>query len=78
VAHVVRENVQRDVRNRFEDLAVAQAGGASARQVRIAEFPALNDDATREFKDGIGARVGRAGANRIIDFSLISARFQRL
>ena len=76
VAHVVLENVQCDVGDRLDDFAVAQTAGTGAREVCVGEFTTLDDDAAREFEDGIGSGVGRARANRVVDFSLIQSDFR--
>jgi len=77
VAYVVLENVERYVGDRLDDFTVTQTDGGGAREIRIREFTALNHDAAREFEDGIGSRVGRARANRIVDFGLIQSDFRR-
>src|ERR1700736_1103452 len=64
VTHVVLEDVQCDVGDRLDDLAVTQAAGSSVREVRVGEFATLNYDAAREFENGIGSGIGRARANR--------------
>jgi hypothetical protein len=76
VAHVILENVQRDIGDRLDDFTVTQTDGTGAREVRVREFTTLNYDAAREFEDGIGSRVGRARANRIVDFGLIQSDFR--
>jgi hypothetical protein len=76
VAHVILEDIQRYVGDRLDDFTVTQTDGTGAREVRVREFTALNDDAAREFEDGIGSRVGRARANRIVDFGLIQPDFR--
>ena len=69
VAHVVLEDVQRDVGDRLDDFTVTQTDGTGAREIRVSEFTTLNDDAAREFEDGIGSRISRARANRVVDFN---------
>src|SRR5260370_25854921 len=69
VAHVVLENVQCDVGDRLDDLAVAQAAGTRAPEVCVGEFTTLDDDAAGELEDGIGSGIGRAPPNRIVDFN---------
>ncbi|MGB6563370.1 MAG: hypothetical protein WBE69_12260, partial [Candidatus Binataceae bacterium] len=76
MAHIVLEDVQRDVGDRLDDFTVTQTEGTGAREVRVREFTTLNDDAAREFEDGIGSRVGRSRANRIVDFGLIQSDFR--
>src|ERR1700736_3897334 len=76
VAHVVLKDIQRDVGDRLDDFAVTQACNTGAREVRVGELPTLDDDAAREFQDGIGPRVGRPRANRVLDFSLIQPDFR--
>src|SRR5258708_38677023 len=76
VAHIVLEDIQRDVGDRLDDFTVTQTDGTGAREVRVRELTALNDDAAREFEDGIGSRVGRSRANRIVDFGLIQPDFR--
>ena len=76
MAHVILEDIQRDVGDRLDDFTVTQTDGTGAREIRVREFTALNDDAAREFEDGIGSRVGRARANRIVDFGLIQSDFR--
>src|ERR1700730_2624311 len=76
VAHVVLKDVQRDVGDRLDDFAVTQACNTSAREVRVGELPTLDDDAAREFQDGIGPRVGRPRANRA-SISPDSTRFSQ-
>jgi hypothetical protein len=58
VAHVVLENIERDVGDRLDDFAVGQADGAGVREVCVGEFPPLDDDIAREFEDGIGLLSG--------------------
>src|SRR5579862_1443417 len=70
VAHVILEDIQRYVSDGLDDFAVAQIGRTRAREIRVRDFSALNDDAARKFEDGIGSRVGRARANCIVDFNL--------
>src|SRR5689334_14302277 len=67
VADVVLENVQRDVGDRLDALAIAQAASPGAREVRVREFTTLDDDAAGELENGIGSGIGRAGPNRIVD-----------
>ena len=76
MAHVILEDIQRYVGDRLDDFTVTQTDGTGAREIRVREFTALNDDAAREFEDGIGSRVGRARANRIVDFGLIQSDFR--
>jgi hypothetical protein len=76
VAHIVLEDVQRDVGDRLDDFTVTQTDGTGAREIRVREFTTLNDDAAREFQDGIGPRVGRPRVNRVLDFSLIQPDFR--
>ncbi len=76
MTHVILEDVQRYVGNRLDDFTVTQTDGTGACEIRVREFTALNDDAAREFEDGIGSRVGRARANRIVDFGLIQSDFR--
>jgi hypothetical protein len=76
VAHIVLEDVQRDVGDRLDDLAVTQTYGSSVREVRVGEFATLNDDAACEFEDGIGSGIGRARANRIVDFNSTQPDFR--
>src|SRR5580658_4579447 len=75
VAHVVLENVQRDVGDRLDDFAVAHTGGTRAPKVRVGEFTTLHDDAAGELEDRIGSSVGRARPNRVIDFNLSQPDF---
>ena len=76
VAHIVLENVQRDVGDRLDDFAVAQANGTGAREIRVREFTTLDDDAAGELEDGIGPGIGRARANRVVDFGLVQSDFR--
>jgi hypothetical protein len=76
VAHVILEDIQRHVRDRLDDFTVTQTDGAGAREIRVREFTALNDDAAREFEDSIGSSVGRARANHIVDLGLIQSDFR--
>ena len=76
VAHVVLEDVQRDVGDRLDDFTVTQTDGTGAREIRVSEFTTLNDDAAREFEDGIGSRISRARANRVVDFNSTQPDFR--
>src|ERR1700731_643619 len=76
VAHVVLEDIQRYVGDRLDDLAATQTDSSSVREIRVREFTTLNDDAAREFEDGIGSRIGRARPNRIVDFDSTQSDFR--
>ena len=76
VAHIVLEDVQRDVGDRLDDFTVTQTEGTGAREVRVREFTTLNDDAAREFEDGVGSGVARSRASCIVDFGLIQSNFR--
>jgi phosphoglycolate phosphatase-like HAD superfamily hydrolase len=39
MVHVVLENVEHEVGDRLDDLAVGQAAGTGAREVRVGNFP---------------------------------------
>ena len=54
---VITEDVQRDMGDRFHDLAVRQSGMAGLFEPCLPEFPVLHHDAVREFQNGIRARV---------------------
>src|SRR5205807_9699260 len=64
---VVREDVQRDVGDRLDDLTIRQARSPSSLEVRVAYLAALNDDRSGEFQKRIGVRIGGARADRICD-----------
>jgi hypothetical protein len=76
VAHVILEDIESDIRNRFDYFPVAQTDRSCAREVRVGELRALNDDAARKFEDGVGPCVARACADRISDFGLIQTAFR--
>jgi len=76
VAHVILEDIQRYVSDRLDDFTVTQTDGTGAREVGVREFTALNDDAAREFEDGIGSRVRRARPNRVVDFNSTQPDFR--
>ena len=77
MAHVVLKNVERDVSDRFDNFPVSQADRSGACEVRVGQFPALYDDAARELQDGVGPRVGRCCANRVVNFGLIQPDLRR-
>jgi hypothetical protein len=64
VAHVVLEDIQRDVGDRLDDFTVTQTGGTGAREIGVRDFATLDDDAAREFEDGTGSRFARSRASR--------------
>ena len=76
VAHVILEDIQRYVGDGLDDFPVAQTDGSCPREIRVREFTTLNDDAAREFEDGIGSGIGRARPNRIIDFNSTQPDFR--
>ena len=61
---VVREDVQRHVRDDFRNLAVGVAGGADTREVLVANIPATIEDGARELERGGDLRIGRTGLAR--------------
>jgi hypothetical protein len=75
VAHVILEDIQRDVSDGLDDLPVSQPDRTGTREVRVRDFATLDDDAAREFEDGVGPGVARSRASRIVDFCLIQSDF---
>ena len=75
VVDVVRENVQRDVGDGLDDVAVGQAGGACLLEVGVADFAALHHDAARELEDGVGLLGRGVGMTRVGDVFLREADF---
>jgi hypothetical protein len=67
VAHVSLEDVQRDVGDGLDNLAVAKSNGAGAREVSVSEFAALDDDAAREFEDGVALCGRSVSTTRVLD-----------
>src|SRR4029450_2340726 len=61
---VVREDVQRHVRDDFRNLAIGVAGGADSREVLVANIPATIEDGARKLERGGGLRIGRTGLAR--------------
>ena len=61
---VVREDVQRHVRDDFRNLTIGVADGADTREILIANIPTTIDDGSRELERGSGFRIGRAGHAR--------------
>jgi len=64
VAHIVLEDVQGDVGDGLDDFAVAQADGSSTREVCVGDFTTLNNDAAREFEDGVCPGLPRSRESR--------------
>jgi len=77
VTHVVLENVQHDVSNRLDNVAICQACRTCTHEVRVADFSTLNDNGARKFEDGISPRIGRACVNRLLDLRFAQSDFLR-
>ncbi len=75
VIDVVRKNVQRDVGDCLDDVAIGQASGPCPQEVGIADFTALHHDAAREFEDGVGLLGCGVGMTRVSDVFLGEADF---
>lgn len=67
---VVAEDVQRDVGDSLDNVAMAQAGGPCLVQFFGWNLAATNDDAACQLEDGVGAPTHGVGMPRIGDLLL--------
>src|SRR3989442_2375045 len=75
MVEVVHEDVECDVGDGLHDLAIGQAAYARAREVRVADFAALHDNASRQFQDRVCFRVSGLGVDGIRDLLLGKSDF---
>ncbi|MEA3164622.1 MAG: hypothetical protein QOE88_2440 [Verrucomicrobiota bacterium] len=73
MVRVVREDVQRDVGDRLDDVAVGQTRGVCLLYVGIADLAALHYDVARELEDCVGLLGSGGSVARVVDVLLCQA-----